>query len=226
MRRMSNFIAAALAELVAQRAPAASREWFSAAFSAAPDPGRRSDFITAFSGAGRRLGSAQLAPVEPALADSPAHRAVAGRALDEAGRVALLLAAPDAPALARELFLRGDAREKQAVLRALPLLPGPAALLDVAVEACRSSVQTIFEAIACENPFPADHFPDAAFNQLVLKALFIETRVARIDGLERRANPELLRMVQGYESERRAAGRTVPADIEHIRALAGREADR
>jgi hypothetical protein len=56
-----------------------------------------------------------------------------------------------------------------------------------------------------------------------LKALFIETRTARIDGLARRAGSELVRMVEGYASERRAAGRTVPEDIEAIRALVRRD---
>lgn len=140
--------------------------------------------------------------------------------------MALLLAragAPDDEALVRELFYKGEAREKQAVLRALPLLPAPARFVEIGVEAVRSSVQPIFEAIACENPYPADHFSGSAFNQLVLKALFNATSVARIAGLARRAGEELARMAEGYGSERRAAGRTVPEDIARITALARRE---
>jgi hypothetical protein len=37
--------------------------------------------------------------------------------------------------------------------------------------------------------------------------------VSRILGLERRKTPELRRMAADYASERRAAGRPVPADI-------------
>ena len=45
------------------------------------------------------------------------------------------------------------------------------------------------------------------------KALFIGVPIARIVGLRRRLNPDLSRMARDYASERRAAGRTVPADL-------------
>ena len=53
----------------------------------------------------------------------------------------------------------------------------------------------------------------------MVKALFNEVRVARILGLDRRVTPELVRMADGYGSERRAAGRSVPDDIAVIRGL-------
>ena len=152
---------------------------------------------------------------------------IANRGLDEVARIALALCvreaephAPEAELIVSELYFRGDQREKQAVLRALPLLANPARYVALAVEAVRSSVQTVFEAIACENSFPADFFSDAQFNQLVLKALFNEVPTSRIAGLEKRVQPELVRMVQGYAAERRAAGRSVPADIETIETMA------
>ncbi len=150
----------------------------------------------------------------------PLFSQLRGRPLDELARTALLLAAMSGEAardrLPLELFQRGDAGEKQAVLRALPLLPRPARFVEIGVEAVRSSVQTVFEAIACENAFPADHFSDPQFNQLVLKALFNGVATARVFGLSLRAGAELDRMVQGYAAERRAAGRSVPDDIETI----------
>jgi hypothetical protein len=102
------------------------------------------------------------------------------------------------------------------VLRALPLLPDAERFVPLAVEACRTSVQTVFDAIACENPFPADHFPDLNFNQMVLKAMFNGVQLARIVRLDERAGPELARMASDYAAERRAAGRTVPADIDLV----------
>ena len=48
---------------------------------------------------------------------------------------------------------------------------------------------------------------------MVLKALFNEVALSRIAGLAGRRNAELTRMAADYASERRAAGRTVPADI-------------
>ena len=186
-----------IAGIVARRASTQAAAWYA-------DQLQSGDFVTAFSGAGRRLGQAPVA-------DEGLPVSLAGRGLDEVGRVALLLALNGD---VNEAFWKGDARERQAVLRALPLLGKP--LVEIGVEAVRSSLGGVFEAIACENPFPADHFSDAQFNQMVLKALFNEVKVSRIVGLERRVTPELVRMVQGYASERRAAGRTVPADIDVI----------
>jgi hypothetical protein len=74
-------------------------------------------------------------------------------------------------------------------------------------------VQTVFEAIACDNPFPASYFPELAFNQLVMKAFFTEAPVRSIWGLKERLNPELRRMALDYAAERKAAGRAVPEDL-------------
>jgi hypothetical protein len=115
--------------------------------------------------------------------------------------------------LIEDCYSQGDNRERQAVLRALPLLPMPERYVAIAVEACRSSIQPLFEAIACENPYPATHFPELNFNQMVLKALFIGVAVERIIGLDARVTPELVRMAEDYASERKAAGRSVPSDI-------------
>jgi hypothetical protein len=144
---------------------------------------------------------------------------VASWGLDGLVRAGLLLhAAAGLPpgeleVLVEECFLGGDTRERQAVLRTLPLLPDPERFVALGVDACRTSVQPVFEAIACENPYPARYFPEASFNQMVLKAVFIEVAVGRILGLEARITPELRRMAADYASERRAAGRSVPDDV-------------
>jgi hypothetical protein len=48
---------------------------------------------------------------------------------------------------------------------------------------------------------------------MVLKCLFCEVPLRRIQDLARRVTPELRRMVEAYSSERRAAGRAVPEDV-------------
>jgi len=142
-----------------------------------------------------------------------------GWGVDEAGQALLLMLAARSLApdrldhLVEECYRTGDNRERHAVLRALPFLPESERILAVGVEACRSSVQSVFEAIACENPVPATRFPDLNFNQMVLKALFTDVRLDLIVGLDIRVTPELRRMAAGYASERRAAGRSVPIDI-------------
>ncbi len=120
---------------------------------------------------------------------------------------------PDFTALLADCFRAGDNDERRAVLRALPILPEPERFVALAVDACRTNVVPIFEAIACENPFPTRHFPDLHFHQMVLKAVFLGLRLPRVIGLAARVTPELARMADDYAAERRAAGRSVPEDL-------------
>ena len=141
-----------------------------------------------------------------------------GRGPAEIARVAILTleverAGAAAHAHLDERLRCGDQAERRAVLCALPLLAAPERFVDLAVNACRTHETPVFEAIACDNTYPGDHFPDAAFQQMVLKALFIGLPLARVVHLGRRRSPELARMASAYASERRAAGRTVPADV-------------
>jgi hypothetical protein len=64
--------------------------------------------------------------------------------------------------------------------------------------------------------YPARYFPDDAFNQMVLKALFVGAPLAQIYGLAERTTSELIRMAEAYASERRAAGRPVPEDAKLV----------
>jgi hypothetical protein len=138
--------------------------------------------------------------------------------VDEVVRIVLLARAgqvlgdAELGALVDAVYRHGEARERAAVLRALPFLSAPHRFVSLAGDACRTNVVPIFEAIACENPFPAQHFEPDAFRQLVLKAVFLEVRVARIHGLAARLDAELARMARGYASERAAAGRPIPED--------------
>lgn len=110
-------------------------------------------------------------------------------------------------------YEQGDAAEQTSWLRVLPLLLDQQRWLPWAVDACRTNIQPLFQAIACENPFPAAHFPERNFNQMILKALFNNVALARVVGLPARRNAELARMAADYAAERRAAGRSVPEDI-------------
>jgi len=98
-------------------------------------------------------------------------------------------------------------------------LPGPERYLDLAIDACRTNVLDVFEGIACDNAYPAAHFPEANFNQMVLKAIFMEVSVTRVAGLAQRATAELSRMAADFGDERRAAGRSVPDDVDLIVGL-------
>jgi hypothetical protein len=209
-------------ELARRRASSTGQDWFEGAVAATDPRFDLAAFLHAFTAAARRLGKGVVTLRSEEVAGLGELGVICpptGWGLDELGRVALLLRAAarlpagELGALVDECYAQGDSRERQAVLRALALLPEPERYLALAVEACRSSIQPLFEAIACENTYPAEHFPELNFNQLVLKALFTSVAVERIVGLEARVTPELRRMAADYRNERRAAGRSVPSDI-------------
>jgi hypothetical protein len=187
-------------------------------------PFPREEFAKAYTRAARMLGGAslELRSDEVRALSSAGLPLFQGHALHELGRIVLLLRAAEylSPDEQTEfidaLYARGDNAEREALLRTLALLPEPDRVLSTAVEACRTNVQTVFEAIACENPYPVRHFPELNFNQMVMKAIFIGVPLQRIVGLTARIAPVLVRMAKDYVQERTAAGRPVPDDIQLI----------
>ncbi|MGG1948751.1 EboA domain-containing protein [Trinickia sp. NRRL B-1857] len=133
-------------------------------------------------------------------------------------RIALLLsfaevANGDFPALFDRCFRFADHNETCALYRALPLLPYGPLLVARARQGCRTNMRTVFEAVACDSNFPVRHFDDASWCQLILKAVFIDVPLARIESLDTRLSPELARMALDFADERRSAGRDVPAQL-------------
>jgi hypothetical protein len=173
-------------------------------------------FHVAFAAAGRHLGKTPIGAAGASVITAAGLLVPGELGADECARGALLLAADPDVELVRGLVRRGELRERQAVLRVLAALPEPARFVELAIDACRTNVEGVFRAIACDNTFPSAQFSDAAFHQLVLKALFTGAPLARIHDLARRTTPELVRMVAAYASERRAAGRPVPDDAKLV----------
>ena len=210
------------------RLPARGRSWLEAEM-ASMMPGRPADEIRRdYDAASRHAGRVELK-----LAEDEIQR---GRVLDadvsfskwttdDAARAALLLMlAKESPAQFQDVAIacydEGDARAQQSWLRALPVLPQPERFLSIAIDACRTGNVQLFEAIACENPYPARYFPDRNFNQLVMKALSNGIALSRIVGLSNRLNSDLARMAGDYAAERKAAGRSAPPDVALVLAPA------
>ena len=207
-----------LLELLALRVPEPGRAW-AAALS---DAGAAARFTADFAAATRRAGQAPLAfdaAARDRLRAAGVDWSLEAWGVDDLARVAMLCHAADRlpsgalTALVEDANAHGDTDERRAVLLALPLLPDGARFVPLAVDACRTNVRPLFEAIACDNPFAARHFPEAAFNQLVLKAIFLDVPLARVVGLGGRRGAELRRMASDYAQERRSAGRAVSADL-------------
>lgn len=109
-------------------------------------------------------------------------------------------------------FTYADEGEACAYYRALSLLPEPKRFVWRAAEGCRTNMRTVFMSVTCDSSYPYLCFDDVAWNQMVVKAIFTETPLTRIYGLDQRLSSTLAIMVLDYIDERRSAGRTVPVD--------------
>lgn len=188
----------------------AAHDWLAAVVAGdviATDVGLR----TTYARARRLFGDSPLGPGSP-------PSLLRWTAADAACCTVLLAACARLPAVqhvpaTKRLLHSGELGEQVALLRSLALLPEPQRFVEVACEAARTNVVPVFEALACENEFPMAYLPDDAVRQLVLKAIFLGVAAGRIIGLARRVDAELVRMLDDYAAERRAAGRSVPDDI-------------
>jgi hypothetical protein len=141
-----------------------------------------------------------------------------GWSMDQAARILLVLASyrGDDVAFAAgvdRIFAAAEIGEQIALLRGLPMFPAAELLLPRAVEGVRSAMQPYFEAVAHRNPYPRERFSDAQWNQMVVKTLFIGSRLHPIQGLDARRNADLARMLVDYADERRAASRSISPEL-------------
>ncbi|SEG91906.1 hypothetical protein SAMN05444920_107386 [Nonomuraea solani] len=169
--------------------------WLDGALAAA---GRPETIRRSFAAAGRRTGRAPL-PGAP------------GWTADEAARALLLAALPPGrlPEEAHDLYRYGDADEKRAVLKALPLLPIGADAVPLLLDAIRTNDARLLTAAL--GPYAA-HLDQSAWRQAVLKCVFMGVPLAGVDRLAERADAELAAMLAAYADELAAAGRPMPGD--------------
>lgn len=111
------------------------------------------------------------------------------------------------------VFAAADVGELVALYQMLPLLPNPQQYTLRAAEGVRSNMSVIFNGVALRNPYPARYFNELAWNQMVLKALFVGSPLSLIQGLDRRTNPHLSQMLIDYARERWAAKRSVSPEL-------------
>ena len=141
-----------------------------------------------------------------------------GWTTDQAARTLLLLSAPQQDstqytALLDKLFSTAGVSELATLYASLPLLPYPESHAKRAAEGVRTTMTSVFDAIALHNPYPHDFLPQEAWNQLVLKAVFNARPLYQIIGLDDRRNEPLARMLLDYAHERWAASRTLTPEV-------------
>ncbi|MBV6627254.1 MAG: EboA family metabolite traffic protein [Rivularia sp. (in: Bacteria)] len=178
-------------------------------------------FFTAFSAVPRYTGKQDI---QPTLKELESASNVCNNwypvewTIDQAARTLLVLSLPsdDADKYLQTLdrvFAAADVRELVALYQALPLLPNAEKFRNRAAEGIRSNMTAVFNAVALNNPYPAKYLDKLAWNQMVLKALFVGSPLHLIQGIDERANPELARMLVDYAHERWAAGRDVSPEL-------------
>jgi hypothetical protein len=153
-----------------------------------------------FPAVGRKCGRGQLWTDDPELI---------GWTIDDAVRALLLVGASFEDVTA--VYNYGDAAERRAVLRALPLLDLGDAAVPLVLDALRTNDTRLIAAAL--GPYAAEHLPDEAWRQAVLKCVFLGIPLAWVSDLERRKDDELVRMMRAFAEERMAAGRPVPPDV-------------
>ena len=136
----------------------------------------------------------------------------------EATRVALILSRPDLAAAGvvsalESCFAHADEGELCALYRSLAFLPDGERFAWRSGEGCRTNMLTVFEANACDTPYPSSHLDVLAWRQLVMKSLFVGAPVWRVKGLDRRLDAELARMALDLADERRSAHRAVQPEL-------------
>jgi len=102
-----------------------------------------------------------------------------------------------------------DTSELETFLKFLILLPNAGNFNQAGVEALRTNIGIIFDAIALNNPYPSLYFNDQQWNQMYLKAAFMQRNLGEIVDVEKRANSDLARIISDYAHERWAASRDI-----------------
>ncbi len=200
--------------------PESAGQWLTEQLAKGRSEPSRSNIQILLGLAPRKLGreDLMLRPSDHAAADRARHGwDPTGWTVDQAARIVGLaehaVTCNDFPQFFTYLCRSADVQEAIALYQGLPLYPQPDQLEPQAGEGLRTNLRSVFEAVAHRSPYPREQFDDNRWNQMVLKALFIDSELAPIQGLDERATPELARILCDYAHERWAAGRSISPEL-------------
>ncbi len=196
--------------------PSEARDWIQKRFTTDAETFSARSFFIAFSSAVRFCGKNPL-QITSSQQHSFCNTHGAMPRLwrtDHTARICLLLQyARNNPSLLEQLLAAADLGETEAIAYALPFITNDQHYTQHAHALLRSNIQSVFEAIALDNIFPARYFDENGWNQMVLKSFFINSDTRYILASGQRHTPQLAAMLIDYTRERDAASRAINPQI-------------
>ncbi len=181
-------------------------------------------FYLTFSSAARKTSKAGLELTDDQIsrlqAVQPAFN-VSTWTIDELCRIAFMTSLPveNNQTILDKLFDTADMRESVALFKGISFLDNAAEFKLRTIDGLRTNITPVFDAIALDNAYPIAHFDEAPWNQMVLKALFMQRPIYRIWGVDERKNKTLALILRDYAHERWSAHRQVNPEL--WRSIAG-----
>lgn len=225
MRNNKEILREVAMEVFQQRA---EKDWYLTKLDRLIQGAPPAQFYLSFSSAARKTSKESLRltkdQVERIQAVQPAFNLTTWT-VDELSRVAFMTTLPveNNQAILDKLFDTADMRESVALFKGLFFLDNAEAFIMRAIDGLRTNITHVFDAIALDNVFPSLYFEEAPWNQMVLKAIFMQRPIYRIFDLDQRKNKTLALILQDYAHERWAAHRQVSPEL--WRAVAGHADD-
>lgn len=194
------------------------KDWYKSKVERLSQGASPGQFYLSFSGAARKTSKdalvlsesqqARLQAVQPAFNLST-------WTIDELCRIAFMTLLPtgENQAILDKLFDTADLRESAALFKGLHFLENTAEFRLRAIDGLRTNITPVFDAIALDNVYPSIHFEEAPWNQMVLKAIFMQRPIYRIFGFEQRRNKTLALILKDYAHERWSAHRQVSPEL-------------
>ena len=196
-------------------------DWFDTELRALQAKPEQARWFKALGMAPRKLGKADLAPSGAELQAAQALRHGLDPtewSMDQTARIAFTLAfyQGDELGFVQQVAMLVDTSEINellAIFRGFALFPQPEALEPKAREAIRSTMRPVYEAMSHRNPYPFEFFDEAAWNQMIVKAFFLDSSIWQIQGVDERYNADLSVILILLVQERWAAGRFIAPEI-------------
>jgi len=135
--------------------------------------------------------------------------------LDQLARAAVLMHLPSEKNVApiKTLLSTADMSESVAIYKSLYFLDNAEAFDKQVQDGIRTNMVDVFDAICLYNPYPYSYLSEDAWNQMVLKAIFMQRPIYKIYGVDDRNNAKLAMMLRDFAHERWSAGRSVTPEL-------------